>query len=413
MSNPDKHKPLSAEELFKLLENKSDKATDFEDMDDFEKEALEGFTAHSDPQKAKALSEELNLEISKRVEQTGKGGTKNKIIWFSAAASIALIILVSIFFFNQSKQDLENNLALQEVTEDNKPSAAEEQNAGLETITKNRGNIIVEGNKEQETIKSQGVVNTKNAEKVTSSGLITEPSVAVSENKLSSLSGETGAKDESKSRSENDLDVLQKPAVVLADKTDVKKKEKSSVEQEELAVGNAINQNVTTTTNVPSGYTKDAVRREEADKFAISSKKIEKEKKASIILNNKSKNVDDLNKQVNVESDLDNITSVSTSVSSDVNQDLAYYPGGVLAIKEYVLLYIKSKTTKVIIGNYKVTATAFKNGTLKVNSIIQISKEYCGCTENITEALNTTEKWVPLSIAGFPEDSEVGFTLVF
>ena len=98
MSNPDKHKPLSAEELFKLLDNTSNKLNDFDEMDDFEKEALEGFSAHSDVQKAKALTDELNLVISKKASESGKGGTKNKVIWFSAAASIVLIFIVSIFF---------------------------------------------------------------------------------------------------------------------------------------------------------------------------------------------------------------------------------------------------------------------------------------------------------------------------
>ena len=117
MSNRDKHKPISAEELFKLLEDKSNKVNDFEDMDDFEKEALEGFTAHSTPQKAKTLTDELNSAISKGVEESeNRGGAKNRIIWFSAAASIALIIFVSIFFFNQSNQDSENNIAINEIS---------------------------------------------------------------------------------------------------------------------------------------------------------------------------------------------------------------------------------------------------------------------------------------------------------
>ncbi len=400
MSNPDKHKPLSAEELFKLLENKSDKATDFEDMDDFEKDALEGFTNHSDPQKAKELSEELNLKISKRVEQTGKGGAKNKIIWFSAAASIALIILVSIFFFNQSKQDLENNLALQEVTEDNKPSATEEQNAALETVTKNNDNIIVEGNKEQETSKSQGVLNTKNAEKVTSSGLITEPSVAVFENKLSSLSGETGAKDESKSRTENDLDVLQKQAVVLTDKTDVKKKEKSSVEQEIISDGNATDQNVAAATSA----------NEEADKLAYEADNSKKTK--SIEQTSKEKAAND--KSIANSAATARISSAPSSVSTSGEINNPYYTGSELAIKDFVLFYLKSKQiTKPIIGRYKIIGKVNVKGELSVSEIKQISLEDCKCTELIKEALNTMNKWHPAIQNGKLIESNVEFTLMF
>ena len=73
MSNPNKHKPLSSEELFRMLEKQSSAETNLDDMDDFEKEALEGFSAYSTPEKAKALTEELNMAISKKVTEE-KGG---------------------------------------------------------------------------------------------------------------------------------------------------------------------------------------------------------------------------------------------------------------------------------------------------------------------------------------------------
>lgn len=400
MSNPDKHKPLSAEELFKLLENKSDNATDFEDMDDFEKEALEGFTTHSTPQKAKTLTEELNLEISKRVEETGKGGAKNKIIWFSAAASIALIILVSVFFFNQSKQDSGNNLALKEVTEENKPSTATEQNTVLETLTKD--NVILEEHKEQESTKPQAVVNTKNAEEITPSGIIAEPSMAISENKLSSLSGETGSKDESKNRRESDVDALQKQASVLKDKTDVKKEEKSSVEQEEVATGYATNQNVTTTT----------ATKEEADK----NYKLDEAKDFK-----KTKNLEQASeeKAVSTKSNDNSISYAKTapapsSVSTSEVNNNAYYTGSELAINEFVLSYLKSKqNSKIISGKYKVVGKVNVKGELSVSEIKQISKEDCNCTELIKEALNTMNKWHPAVQNGKAATSNVEFTLMF
>lgn len=400
MSNPDKHKPLSAEELFKLLENKSDKATDFEDMDDFEKEALEGFTAHSTSQKAKGLTEQLNLEISKRVEQTGKGGAKNKIIWFSAAASIALIILVSVFFLNQSKNDSDNNLALKEVTEENKPSTLAEQNTGIETVTKD--NVILEEHKVQETTKSQAIVNSKNAEGVTSSGLITEPSVAVSENKLSSLSGETGSKDESKNRRESDIDALQKQTAVLKDKTDVKKKEESSVEKEELATGYATNQNVTTSTSTNEDADKN-YKLDEANDFK------------------KTKNLEQASREkaVSTKSNDNSISYAKTapapsSVSTSEMNNSAYYTGGELAIKEFVVSYLKSKqSSKIISGKYKIVGKVNVKGELSVSEIKQISLEDCNCTDLIKEALNTMNKWHPALQNGKTAISNVEFTLMF
>lgn len=400
MSNPDKHKPLSAEELLKLLEKKSNEAIDFDDIDDFEKDALEGFSDHSTPQKAKSLVEEINSSISKRVEETGKGGAKNRIIWFSAAASIALIILLSVFFFNQSKQDSENNLALKEVTEDNKPVTAAEQNARLETATKD--NVITEEHKEQEVTKSEMIANKKNAEEVSPSGLVAEPSMAISENKLSSLSGETASKDESKNRSENDGDALQKQAVVLTDKTDVKKKEKSSIEQEELATGYAANQNVTTATST----------KREADKNY-------KLDEANDLKNTKSLEQVSEEKTVGTKSNDNSISysktvSAPSSVSTAEMNNSAYYTGGELAIKEFVTSYLKSKqSSKLIIGKYKIVGKVNAKGELSVSEIKQISLENCNCTDLIKDALNTMNKWHPALKNGKVATSNVEFTLIF
>ena len=96
MNNPNKHKPLSSEEFFQLLDKQSNNDKGFDSLDDFDKEALEGFSEFSTPEKAKALTEELNMAISKKVSEE-KGGQKNRIIWFSAAASIILIIIALLF----------------------------------------------------------------------------------------------------------------------------------------------------------------------------------------------------------------------------------------------------------------------------------------------------------------------------
>jgi hypothetical protein len=72
-------------------------------LDDFEKDALEGFSAHSHAQKAKALTDELNFAISKKVTSTSSV-TKNKIIWFSAAASIVLILWFQFSFLIKLKK---------------------------------------------------------------------------------------------------------------------------------------------------------------------------------------------------------------------------------------------------------------------------------------------------------------------
>ena len=83
MSNPNKHKPLSPEELLDWLEKKSDNQdassfsnSAFDDLDEFEKDAIEGFKSQSSPAKAKTLMDEINVEISNRIQE--KGSTKKK-----------------------------------------------------------------------------------------------------------------------------------------------------------------------------------------------------------------------------------------------------------------------------------------------------------------------------------------------
>ena len=56
MENKNSHNPLSAQELFNLIGNKSEQNTNAQDLDEFEKEALEGFEEYSTPVNAKKIN---------------------------------------------------------------------------------------------------------------------------------------------------------------------------------------------------------------------------------------------------------------------------------------------------------------------------------------------------------------------
>ena len=86
MNDPNKHKPLSAEELFKLLEEKNSDSSSLTGLDDFEREALEGFSKYSSLDRAKLLTDEINTSISHLVSEK-KPKPSSKIAWFSAAAA--------------------------------------------------------------------------------------------------------------------------------------------------------------------------------------------------------------------------------------------------------------------------------------------------------------------------------------
>lgn len=90
-----KHTPDSDELLRRLNSNDSD------GLDDFEKEALEGFDSLDNIEQAKALTNSLNKRIDEVYFQQEKGGGNKKgFMYLSIAAGLVLIVGLSIFFIN-------------------------------------------------------------------------------------------------------------------------------------------------------------------------------------------------------------------------------------------------------------------------------------------------------------------------
>ena len=416
MSNPDKHKPLSAEELFKLLDTTSNKASDFDELDDFEKEAFDGFSAHSDAQKAKALTDELNLAISKKVTSTSSV-TKNKIIWFSAAASIVLILMVSIFFFNQTKEDSVTNIALNELNKDETAAAPLlEESKPLETINENATSVSSENkNTAQKQLKLQETIVSGNTGNESLAG-----AASAGEATVNTLDVVT--KDEAKARSERDDRDQEKLSEGLADNLDAKKKEKNSLEQEQTNSDLQAKQNAVTLSsselaeNTKGTKEEDSNYKADADKPAVAQKSLKKEKSSSVAsrspATNASKADDSFNK-TNNEPFGGNLASAPASTIDNkiVN---AYYLGSELAIRDYVLNYLKEKQSTIsLAGTYKIKGVVSVDGKLKVSSIIQLTKVNCNCEDTITEVLNTMIKWNPGLEDGKKVSSNVQFTIAF
>ncbi len=410
MSNPDKHKPLSAEELFKLLDNTSNKLNDFDEMDDFEKEALEGFSAHSDVQKAKALTDELNLVISKKASESGKGGTKNKVIWFSAAASIVLIFIVSIFFLNQSKEDSAANIALNELNKDETVAAPLlEESKPLETINENAATVADENkNAAQNQLKLQETIVSRKITSESASG-----SASGGETKVNTI--DILAKDESKARSERDDRDQEKLSEELADKVGAKKKEKNSLEQEQTNSDLQVKQNAVTFSsselaeNTNGTKEEDSYYKADSDRLAVAKKSVEKEKAAKPV----STSYDNSNAVTETASGKTAAVPSSAAVGGNSSSN-AYYLGSELAIRDYVLEFLAKKSGSVIItGKYKITGNVSAKGELNVVTINQISSENCYCIEQIKEALNVMTKWNPALEDGKKVSSKVDFILSF
>lgn len=410
MSNPDKHKPLSAEELFKLLENTSNKAIDFDELDDFEKEALEGFSAHSDAQKAKALTDDLNFAISKKATESNKGGTKYKVIWFSAAASIVLIFIVSIFFLNQSKEDSATNIALNELKKDETAAAPLlEESKPLETTIENVALVADENkNANQNQLKLQEtIVSRKNASESLAGA------ASGGETKVNTI--DILAKDESKARSERDDRDQEKLSEELADKVGAKKKEKNSLEQEQTNSDLKVKQNAVTFSsselaeNTNGTKEEDSYYKADADRLAAAKKSVEKEKAAKPV----SSSYDNSNAVTETASGKTAAVPSSAAVGGNSSSN-AYYLGTELSIRDYVLEFLAKKSGSVIItGKYKITGNVSAKGELNVVTINQISSENCYCIEQIKEALNAMTKWNPALEDGKKVSSKVDFILSF
>jgi hypothetical protein len=394
VSNLNKNKPLSTEELFQMLDKKSNAEINFDDLDDFEKDALEGFSMHSTPEKAMVLTEELNVAISKKVADE-KGGQKNRVIWFSAAASIVLIIIVSVFFFNQTKQESNSNLALNESKEITSAPSVIESQKPIETDI--NSNSVAGESKTTNTRNAEDVSVVKDAEMGPGTKQMPLQSVALSENQISSANSglEDVSKDNLKNRKEGSVDELNTPSVASDKKTESKQKEKGYVKSEEAEMDKSIaldSKPVSDANAIAQGtatYKADEDYRVAKNETA---KKVSKEKVAA---------------EKSLARTTANQADVPAYASGNKQMNVAYYTGGEVAIKDFVLSYLKEHAVTITVkGKYKVIGNVNAKGELKVTSIIQISRNYCeGCADKMKEALNTMKNW--------NSSSEVEFALDF
>lgn len=391
MSNPDKHKPMPAEELFKLLDSSSDNETNFEDLDDFEKDAFEGFSNHSSSNKAKILTEELNASISKKIAETAKGGSKNKIIWFTAAASIVLIIIISIFFFNQTKNEAETNIVLNEVKNDENTKS--KSILPIEASEENK--ISTESDKVEEKSKSQEIIISKSGKSEGTKSTIMESTIALAETV-------TNTKDQSKNRNDGDIDALAKKEVSLEEKSQFKKKDNSNKDHLESTSGAVADENSSAA----------IAQIDEADKLTNNLGKESASKKAieSEMESEKSTKFENANSMISKKSVA--LPATSATISNEYSKP--FYTGNELAIKEFILSYLKSnKVVKPIFGSFKIVGYVNLKGELTVSEIIQITKDDCSCREEIKKALNTMRKWNTAKQNGNAIPSGVEFTLLF
>lgn len=383
-----KHNPLSPEELFRLLDKKTN--TGLNELDEFEQDALDGFASLGSSEKAKSLVEDMNTAISKKVSDDNKGTQKNRFIWFSAAASIIVIVMISIFYFKQTKQDSSKELALNEMIKKEELVLPDVQSSGESAPLP--AAAVNTGVKEKETTIPALASSIPSEKKATETQGMTTNQSAILESSVS-YAARKEAKDEVKSVEQNNEDVLdesaEKNTAAPADKTEVSKKAEFIKEESESS--NSVAQNST-----KSQAETDGLKAPVKEDYRNINKEVKSKSNSNDAIVRSESNI------------------AASSAANGSKLETAYYPGGELAIKEFVLNYLKSIHYKnTVIGKYKITATVFNNGTLQVNSIIQTSKENCNCTDKIKEALNTMTKWNTLTYDGNTNQSNVEFILGF
>ncbi len=374
MENKNSHNPLSAQELFNLIGNKSEQNTNAQDLDEFEKDALEGFEEYSTPVNAKKINEEINVAISQKIAVQGLS-TKNKIIWFSAAASIVLIIAISIFYFNYSNINSDSNLALNE--NNAKEIVPTKSIAPTDELKQDITPDFTTGT----TVKDEKIkpFKTKTEKTAESHITISDTKGSVGRNQLEEVNGfksvdDADAKSDTKTLTDN---ITNTASIELA------KNKKESV----AGKANESSENLSSSAG---GIVKDKRKLDNAkdDEFD----KVMAEKKSS-----------------------------TPSVSqAEVNSEVmtantrAYYIGEETGIKNYIIsMSKKDNSYSILKGKYKINVSVNINGSINLISIINTTDDCKDCVKIMTKILKDMKNWNPEIKNGKAIQSSKDFVLEF
>jgi hypothetical protein len=359
MENTNSNKPLSAHELLNLIKLKSSEQLIDQDLDDFEKDALEGFVDHSTPDNFTKLNIDVQLGISKKVSENTFFKNRNTFI-FSAAASIVLIVLISLFYVIDFNKNSSSELAL------NNESIQESPNHQIKDDVEkiNQDEIPVKNKEAKQLIgKADGALFKTDAKKsetpvrLESSQTTKDEATRNVSNKEEVKSTETiGGATVSQSFS-----YIEKPQVASAD-----------MSLNEVAVEND---------DSKVGSTK-SLSENKQEKVAITAAA----KKSSIQL-----------------------TAIPSTTDPKAN-----FAGGEAGIKNYVLSYAKqSDLSEKLSGSYKIKVIIKPNGTIIVLKIKSIANGDLKSIDSIKKILNSMKNWNPEMDNGKAVQSNKEFVLEF
>lgn len=401
MKSDKEHIPLSSDELLRLLDEKSNNQThSAHELDDFEKEALEGFEEHIDSNRAKVLLSELDTAISQKVSEQAIPTKKRGIVWFSAAASIALIVIVSFLVLNKTKDEVNQNIALNEPQQSQPEKLSEEKTINDVSIAESSSGLSVQ--QDHTAINNEKVNSNKNRKSSPDLKLEVQNKANGANSENAVAEGGASANPDQNKDFDNSSDLANNQVTVA--QTD----------------NNAVplTGNTTTSDNLPSVvYSKQAMEQDMALKTEDAKIKYNEEvavntkKKAEA---NKSNSEKSTTKQdpvavTTVMAPASSVESIGVSAVS-----LAYYNGGEKAIKDFVLAYLtQTKNTIILKGKFKIIAYVTEKGQLQVLKVDSISQDCSECVKPLTDALNTMNKWVPMKQGEQTLKSKTEFVLGF
>ncbi len=405
MAQPNHTSALSTEQLLKLLEDRANNKEQLNDLDDFEKDALEGFESYSTPENRKALIDSVNKNISLAVQPNETSSKKNRIIWFSAAAGLAFIVVLSVVFMQDATITNTSNIAL------------------------NEPNIVAPIKEEIIQEAPMGLIETE---------------VKVPEEPAPTEAPKTDLSNKKEIKSKLNLKRNEKISIKASEQAIVVNNSTYAYSTlETYTVGlSSTSQNFNTTV-AESNTFKDGLFNSDS-KFAeskpseipklypnITDKKlIEYDKEDNIQLEKEKTNDGDATKKasktqpsLSINNNSNNATggSVNSNKESVVNNGTyvvtiasAYYSSGELGIKQFVLEYYKEiKSIEKLKGMFKIKATVSQNGLLQVITIEPKSKDCTPSDFLLKQALNAMKDWKPLIKNGKAVSSEVDFVLLF
>ena len=414
--------PLSSEELLELLNTKTSDGILLSDLDDFEKDALEGFMGESNPEAVKKMIGEVESSIEQRLTVHQAPSKKNRIAWFSIAACIVLIIGLSVFFLQETTQKEE--IALND-------SNAKSQ----EEARPNNSSPDIEATKQDHLVTKDAITETANVpnpqERKANFFKLEEES---DRNTSPSKNGDELLKNREKQKYTNQVDyeasLQQKNApakAIMADDVSLATNAKGESYKQGVVEGYDVvkDGDVLTTfekatgkqivNTSPVAATKGATTNNMASvaKEVVEAKK-KTESKAKDDVNDNDQ-VSDAISSTRVMSRVDATTeTVITEPNYSENYSNSYYKGGNGELKKYVQNYLqKTNSIGSLKGTYQIKGQVSKDGKFKVLSIVNSTKDCLNCERKLESILNATTEWKPALKNGQNSDSEANFELIF